>query len=184
MTQDRFFEELQILFPPLKPVQKGDVNWENLEKATRLQFPSNFKEFISVYGSSVWFDTYYLFYTQAKTQKEIDSYKKNLQAKLDDIRFSMYDAETGEQLEYGIGPSNPGLLPFMNDFNGHTHLWLMSDVDPESWPVLLWKMRDTISLGPLSVAEMFLRWLKREEPMFSVWGDSAESDFAKRPLSR
>lgn len=184
MNKASALEELQILCPPLNPVQKGKVDWDKLEKAVGFSYPTSFKNFISVYGSSIWFDTYYLLYTEARTQDEINSYRKQRQAQLDDIRFDMYDGETMEELDYAIGPSNPGLFPFINDFNGYTYLWVMSDDDPDQWSVLQWKMGPTIDLGPLSVAEMFLRWLKREEPMFSAWGDSEESDFAKRPLSR
>lgn len=176
--------ELQKLIPPLQPVEEGEVNWQQLEESMGLQFPSSFKDFISVYGSSIWFDTYSLFFTLAHSSEEIEEYQTTLQEKLDDIRFDMFDGETREELEYGISPTGPGLLPFMIDYNGCTYLWLMSGDDPDQWPVLSWEMGPTYQIGPLSLAEMFLGWLKREEPMLSIWGNSSESEFAKQPLKR
>lgn len=181
---DSALKELQILMPPLEPVEEGEVDWKRLETSLNLQFPKSYKEFISVYGSSIWFDSYSLFYTTAKSQNEIDEYQQTLKEKLDDIRFDMVDGNTRIVLEYGIGPSSPGLLPFMIDYDGDTYLWLMSGEDPEEWPILIWEMGPTYQIGALSLAEMFLRWLKREEPMLSVWGDSAESKFAEQPLKR
>jgi len=182
--------ELQKLIPPLQPVEGGEVNWQQLEESTGLQFPASFKDFISVYGSSIWFDTYSLFFTRAQSSEEIEEYQTTLQEKLDDIRFDMYDEETRDDLEYGIDPSGPGLLPFMIDYNGCTYLWLTSEADPEQWPVLYWQMGATRNLGPLSLAQMFVDWLSRKEPMLSAWGDSDQwkdttaSGFIEPPLSR
>src|SRR4051812_38159294 len=55
---DRSLRKLMKVMPPLKGQRHTKVNWERLEEGVGLTYPQSFKDVVSVYGSSHWFDKF------------------------------------------------------------------------------------------------------------------------------
>ena len=56
--------------PPTDPRHRMSI-WSRLESAVGITYPTSFKEFVEVYGGSVWFDNVCPFFSEATTDDEV-----------------------------------------------------------------------------------------------------------------
>ena len=166
---------LMDLMPPPKNLRFARVQWERLENAIGMAYPSSFKEFIGVYGGSVWFDNLSPFYTEAKSDGEVKKFLKSVEEKLKRLRGNTYD-EDYNCLELPLFPEKGGLLPFMIDYAGNLYNWLSVQENPEKWPIAVWLTGSIRMLDGMTISSMILDWLERKPLMIELWGDVQEFD--------
>ncbi len=75
----RLIEEL----PPPEGVGGRNEDWPRVESEIKLTFPSHFKELLSVYGDSVWFDLYHILYPE--TTEPTESYLSTVRDQLNTL---------------------------------------------------------------------------------------------------
>jgi hypothetical protein len=167
---DRSLRKLMKVIPPLKGQRHTKVNWERLEQHVGLPYPESFKDFVSVYGSSHWFDKLLPFYSTARTVRLAQEYVKSLRAKLDWLAGNMYDAQFNER-EVPLYPEKGGLFPFMADIDGPLYCWRTSSKDPNCWPVYCWMKGPICMLRDVTISGMFLGFLERSPRMVRIWGN-------------
>lgn len=167
---DTSLKKLIELMPPPKKARGKKTDWERLESALGLTYPKAFKEYVAVYGGSVWFDNLSPYYSEAKSTREIKVFIRHLQKRLKDLNGNMYD-NNWQEVDLPLWPNVGGLFPFMIDYSGCQYLWATKSGDPEKWPVVLWQTGAIINLGRITLAQMILGWLQRTPRMRKVWGD-------------
>src|SRR5262245_25972926 len=109
---DRALRKLMKLMPPLKRQRHTKVNWQLLEEQVGLPYPQSFKDFVSIYGSSHWFDKLLPFYSCAPRVQAVKEYIKSVRKKLKPLVENMYD-EQFNKLDIPLYPEKGGLFPFM-----------------------------------------------------------------------
>ncbi len=158
------------VMPPLKEQRHTKVNWERLEKHVGLTYPDSFKGFVSVYGSSHWFEMLLPFYSTARTVRLVQEYVKSVGEKLRWLAGNTYDAKRNK-LDLPLYPEEGGMFPFIEDIDGPMYCWLTEAKDPNRWPVYCW-MRGPITVLPdATISGMFLGFLERSPRMVQLWGD-------------
>jgi hypothetical protein len=146
---------IELLPPPENPTGR-EVDWKRYEDGLGIRYPRYFKEFIAVYGASIWFDNYSLFYPEATTTKDVPSFREEIQEKLDLlVRYGMTD-ENFQSITMPLYPERGGLFPFMIDYDGTYYFWRTEPDDPDSWPLLRWEVDMLRVLKYSTLAEMFL----------------------------
>src|SRR3954447_11389608 len=113
---DRSLRKLMKAMPPLKGQRHTKVKWDRLEEHVSLTYPQSFKEFVSVYGSSHWFDKLLPFYSTARTARFVQEYLKFVGSLLKCLDGHMHDAKYNA-LDIPLYPEKGGLFPFMNDID-------------------------------------------------------------------
>lgn len=155
--------------PPITPPD-ADVDWERLESAISLTYPASFKEFIGVYGSSVWCDHLSPFYSTAKTDGDVKKFLKSVKAKLKPLESNIYD-EHFNKLDFPLYPAEEGLFPFMIDYSSSLYCWQTEKDDPNKWPIVCWFTGQILILEKMTITKMILEWLERKPRMVAIWGD-------------
>ena len=170
------FEALQELverFPPPKKPRSTPVNWERVENHLGMSYPVSFKEFIDVYGGSVWFDNVSPIISQCKNEKQAAEFVEIIKGKIEQVNGDTYD-ENFNEIDVQFYPTSNGLFPFLIDYSGNMYLWARESDDPEEWPIILSHAGWMKTLGVMSIPEMILSWLKGEPSMKKVWGNVEE----------
>lgn len=116
-------DDLTRLIPaPKQPVDTGDEqNWSNMEEKIGISLPTNYKNYISTYGSGQ-IGRFLWIYNPFSNNKNI-----NLLAQSDIVLDALrtIKAEHGESVcPYPIFPEKDGLLPFGRTDNGDDLFWL------------------------------------------------------------
>lgn len=121
------------LVPPAKPVEIPDVSqWTDIEKKMGITFPSDYREFCSVYGTGTLADPGRLMVTLFNPCSK--TYEGRLQTHCEIFQDSK-DMEGDEYVPYDVFPNSPGLLPWASDDNGNTVSWLTKG-PPDKWPIV------------------------------------------------
>lgn len=161
------------LMPPPKKAPDSKVDFAKVEKKLGIEYPPDFKEFVSVYGSSKWCDMIVPVYPRSHSNKDIDEFKQRMQLVFSDyLEGNMYDQDFDE-IEYPYYPEENGLLWFAADFSRGRHFWLMEG-EPSKWPIVCWRGGDTVVVKKMNMTQMFLGWLQRKPRMKDLWGDLGE----------
>jgi hypothetical protein len=156
--------------PPPDPTGRN-VDWERSERGIGLTYPTSFKDFIGVYGASIWFDNLTLFYPERKSYKSVKTFLGAVKARLQLlVKYTILDEEYNEVV-MPLYPEEGGLFPFLADYNGYEFFWQTTGKNPDKWPVVCWKMGPIVLLGRMSIAKMILDFLERKPRMVGVWGD-------------
>jgi len=166
----RGLETLQELVPPLSPTSGNSPNWSQLQMLGSLVYPDSFKAFVGTYGDAIWMDNWSLFYSDGATQSEVNDFLRAVKKKTDDLCNDCHPMDKfGRRMT--VYPAKGGLFPFMIDYSACVYLWDTDSINPEDWPIYVWDRGPTLKIGRYSIAELFLGWLRREEPMLSLLGD-------------
>jgi hypothetical protein len=172
---DRSLRKLMKVVSPLKGQRHTKVNWGRLEECVGLTYPQSFKDFVSVYGSSHWFDKLLPFYSTARTVRLVREYENSVRAKLKWLDGHMRDAKFNK-LDLPLYPEEGGLFPFMADIDGPLYCWLTESKNPSSWPVYCWMEGPITVLPDITISGMLLGFLERSPQMIQVWGDVRDLD--------
>ncbi len=161
---------MKQLPPPSDPTGR-DVNWEASEKAIGLIYPTSFKEFIGVYGGSIWFDNLTLLYPQRNPFPDVSDFLKVVEKKIGLlVEYGILD-EHYNRVSVPLYPDKGGLFPFLADYNGYEFFWQSKEKNSDKWRVFCWKMGPLVSLGTMTIAKMIVEFLERKPRMIDVWGD-------------
>jgi hypothetical protein len=121
-----------VLPPPASPVDPGDAGrWADIERQVGTPLPSDYKEFVAVYGAGKIGDLLLVLnpFARNKHLNLLVQIERHLEA-LRELR------ETGEDSEYTLFPEPGGLLPWGFSENGDILLWL-TEGKPDLWPVVV-----------------------------------------------
>ena len=141
-----------------------------MEKAVEIQYPASFKEFVGLYGGSVWFDNVVPIFIEAKSDAEVKDYLRSVDDNLKPLQNKVFD-EKLRPIKVPIYPEKGGLFPFLVDYSSNLFCWETKDEDPEKWPVYCWLRGPTFVLRKTTIAKMILEWLDHKPQMVKVWGD-------------
>lgn len=116
-------KELTALVPaPMLPVEVGDkVKWESVQEQLGIDFPTDYYEYASTYGSGSFVDTGRLrviVYNPLSSQY-LDSVKAHT-----DLLTSLRAGEGDKFIPYDVFPASGGLLPWGSDDNANEVYWL------------------------------------------------------------
>jgi hypothetical protein len=160
--------------PPANPTGRK-VEWKQFEDGLDLKYPASFKDFIGVYGATIWFDDFTPFYPEVTTTKDVKSFLRSVHAKLKLVADAPVYDEEFQSLELPpLYPDKGGLFPFMADYSSYEYYWKTGNKDPEKWPIVCWKCGVLVVLEKTSIAKMFLDFLERKPRMVKLWGDIKE----------
>jgi len=163
-------KELMQRFPPPANPRFTPINWENLERALGLCYPTSFKEFIDVYGGCIWFDDLSPLYSQALTDKEAIEFREVVDNKCNQDRGDTYDQHF-KPISPPFYPEQGGLFPFLIDYGGNKYFWETESDDPDEWPIVKSHAGWMTRYPAMSIPTMILRWLQRDPQMIEMWGD-------------
>jgi predicted DNA-binding WGR domain protein len=161
VVRDPALVRLAKELPPPEGLKGREVKWDEVEKEVGFTFPTTFKEYISLYGESEWFDLYSsALYPHSHNKK--GEYMKSVRSKLKDVE------EVGdEEVNDILYPEPGGLYPFMVSSDGDYYFWKMDSKDPDQWPLMVWQMPGLFKLEFKTIGEMLLNTLeefKVEDP--------------------
>lgn len=182
---DEKIGELVRMMPPPSNPRFVEVQWPALEEAVGLRYPKSFKEYVAVYGGAVWFDNWCPLYAAAKNDEEIRDYLRTVSNYTSRMKGCM--VKPGKQrrdVEIALYPDQGGLLPFLIDYSGGVYSWKTANTDPDKWPVVCWVDSYIIELRGITIAGMFLEFLRRSERMRRVWGDVNDLEEYRRRVDR
>jgi hypothetical protein len=150
--------ELVAIVPP--PVIPSDVpkspNWTDVESKLGLPLPSDFKEYVTNYGSGLLGK----FIVVANPFSSMEGVELFSVIKMigDTLRIS----NQRQGIAYEVYPSVPGLLPFGGDENGNNLCWL-TEGTPDEWPCIVGAGRDD-------------RWERFDMPMTTFLAKALSGD--------
>lgn len=161
---------MSIMEPPSKP-RDCNVDWERLEGAVGMRYPAHFKEFVGVYGGSVWCDHVCPLYSTANSAAEVKRFIRTVKDNLTPLHDNMYTIKPFKRIEVPLFPDKGGLFPFMVDYSSSLYCWKAVSDNPDDWPTFCW-MRGPIEVFErTTIAQMLVNWLMRRPPMRTLWGD-------------
>lgn len=120
---------IERIAPPEFP-QNTPGDWNLIFENIGTKLPSDYVDFISLYGSGLFGGFYIVLNPFADCESH--NFEIRLQT-FNDSLFSDYHWFLDENLE--IYPKANGLLPCMYDQNGNDYFWLTKG-DPEEWSIL------------------------------------------------
>ena len=112
--------------------------WRELEPSWGITFPSDYKEFISSYGTVCIADFIYVFNPISKN-RNVNLVEMRDQV-LNGFRY-LRDKYGASEVPFPLYPEPGGLLPCGTTDNGNTLFWL-TDGSPENWPLIVSAPRD------------------------------------------
>lgn len=128
----------QLIPPPPFPKENGaHQSWVPVESKLGLRLPSDYKQFIAVYGSGSIAGFISLFnpFTNNRYIRLLDQIEDRTEAaKAMKPLFSV-------QFPFDLYPQTRGLLPFAATGNGDCLYWL-TEGDPDSWSVIVVDSRE------------------------------------------
>jgi SMI1-KNR4 cell-wall len=161
-------ELLRVLPPPKRPLdQRGD--WASVEAALGLRLPSDYKEFISVYGSG-----------RIGTSLVIANpfhwlrHGQSVRATWSDwAKFYPDIAEYGEVIPYPVYPQPGGLLPF-GEFGDVNILNWLTVGEPDLWPFLYYdRDQGFFEIKGLGAVEFILEAVTQRSPLMIRTNDES-----------
>jgi hypothetical protein len=169
---DTALQNLMEAMPPPRRPRSTKVQWPKLEERVGLRFPESFKEYVAVYGGSIWFDNWSPLYVTAKTTDEINGYLRTVSEYTSHMKGRMVKwGKFSEKLDLPLYPEKGGLLPFMIDYSGGMYSWKTAGSDPDCWSVVCRIDSQIAELRKITISGMFLEFLGRSRRMRKVWGD-------------
>lgn len=160
--------------PPPENPRHCDVDWAAVEKTIGLTYPATFKEFVGVYGGSIWCDHFGPFYAAGPLQN-LKKFKRTVADRLKWLEGNMYVFDTGRRkIDLPLYPSAGGLFPFAHDFSGSLYCWQTSSMDPGEWPIVCWFQSSIVVLNDMTIGKMLWDWLDGAPRMVDLWGDIRE----------
>jgi hypothetical protein len=124
-----------ILIRPERPGGTGSATqWRQVEEALGTALPSDYKEFVSQFGSG-YIDRFLWILSPFERW---DS--RNLVWQLDeqrDIGRILRESLGYDMLPFGFYPQPGGLLPWAGTDDGDVLYWATKPADPDRWPVVL-----------------------------------------------
>lgn len=167
-------ETLIEFMPPPQHLHDHQINWHAVEEVLGLKYPTSFKEFISVYGASKWFDYFSPFYLTSNDEVQLGDFRKTAAYYLDYLKDNILTSQQkGDYIPQGFVPFPEAgcYFPFMIDEGSNFYFWKTDMSSPEDWPIIIGPYGELNILENMSITEMFLSYLNREPPMFDIWGD-------------
>jgi hypothetical protein len=181
---DSTLKRLMTKMPPPPDPTGRNVDWERSEAEIGLTYPASFKEFIGVYGASIWFDNLTPLYPELTSYKDAKTFLAAVKAKLQLlVKYKILD-EKYHEVAMPLYPEEGGLFPFLADYNGWEYFWQTTGKNPDKWPVVCWKMGPIVLLGRITIAKMILDFLERKPRMIAVWGDIRDYEPERIRLDR
>ena len=145
---------IELLPPPPDPPGRK-VNWQEHEAALGITYPRWLKDFIAVYGGSIFFDNFSILYPAPECY-DVDSFRQAVNDQLDLlVKYGMTD-EDFNPIKVPLYPEPGGLFPLMVDYDGTYYFWKMEPENPDRWPLLRWEVDTLRTLKYPTLAEMFL----------------------------
>tara|TARA_R110002049_G_scaffold307408_1_gene507814 strand:+ start:1053 stop:1628 length:576 start_codon:yes stop_codon:yes gene_type:complete len=171
---DEQLTRLTQLMPPPSTLYYKNVDWEDIEKKIGIKYPTSFKEYIGVYGESVWFDTYSPFYPDSSADDAIEDFLKTTDYYLSFLRETICTEKRSKPFkkeDYIPFPEQGCFFPFMIDYNGSYYYWKTDSADPERWPIIVGPYGHYTIIENTSISKMFTSFIEGCNPMNSFWGD-------------
>lgn len=168
--------------PPPEKVPNKDVDWSLLENGLGLKYPDAFKEFVGVYGSSVWCDHFSPFYDLGESEKGVKAFVKAVKGKLKPLSGNMFD-EKHKAVVLPLFPDGAGLFPFMIDYSSSLYSWNTENKDPNKWPIVCWLTGQIVILEEMSISKLLLEWLEAKPALAKILGDASELPSERLKLS-
>lgn len=167
---DQSLLQLKNAMPPLKSTRSTNLSWNRLESRVGLTYPASYKEFVSVYGGSIWCGNWCPFYDDAKSDKKLHEFMQSIADFMGYMRGNMHDWDDLTDIDLPLYPEDGGLFPFLVDYNNSSFCWRTKYPDPNKWPVICWVDRRIAELRGITIAGMFLEWIQGKKRMTKVWG--------------
>jgi hypothetical protein len=148
----------------------SEEDWQRAEAALGIRLPSDYKHYLSTYGSGR-VDGFLDIFNPAATEQW-----ENLLARLAEQRDVFADMQRGSHpIRYDLFPASPGLLPIGQTDNGDMVFYL-ADGDAETWTIALLPARGRdVQVYPGSLSAFLVAAIRHQ-----VEGFPAE--FASPPL--
>jgi len=167
MSMASQLDRLVKLMPPLSPRPGNVVDWKLAEDVFGVTFPTDYKQFIDLYGNVIWCDAFRPFYPNTSSRAECENSKQHYL----DVLSKMYkfDIITGDGVRVDIPPypTRGGLLPCLADTDGGWVCWHMKG-NPEKWTMTLYN-GGTMWFFPMSLTKMIADWIEQVPPADAVW---------------
>lgn len=138
----------RVLAPPLKPhcAVRDEAAWQTLEQQHQLIFPSDFKQFIGVYGTGTIVDFITIF-NPFSTYESANFFHN--------MNFVLPNERRFQQIPLPLYPEPNGLLPFANTYDGD-NLWWQTTGAPDEWHTVITRVKsDEYERYPLTMTEFF-----------------------------
>jgi hypothetical protein len=134
MALEQFVETIQ---PPTKPVENGkNEDWIEVEQALKTKLPSDYKNYINIFGTGCLFDFIWVFNPFSKNSN-LNLYS---QIKLQLDAIIILEKEFDERCPYPIYPVMGGLLPWGITNNGDIMFWFTKG-EPNFWTTAIHESR-------------------------------------------
>jgi len=133
----------QVLGPPER--EPSRVPWELSTEEVGLTFPSDYRDFINLYGSveingelSVWSPAMRPSEPGAPGGLAGFVWNTTREGGIGDYLASAYEEGDYRECPYPVYPAPGGLLIWANNFNADHCFWLTEGADPDKWPIVVW----------------------------------------------
>lgn len=128
-------EKLKILFPenysklPLDNYSK----WNEIEKKLGVNLPTDYKEFIDLFGAGI-IDDFILVFSPFSENENMNFF---IQQDLNNEAYSTLKESHPNEFPYQIFTKKSGLLPWGRTENGDILNWIV-DMNLDEWPILIY----------------------------------------------
>lgn len=124
--------KLILPIPDLANSTANSSKWREVEKKIGVVLPSDYKEFISLYGSGV-IDNFIMIYSPFTENENMNFFN---QQKLNNEAYINLKVSFPEDFPYEVFPTNGGILPWGRTENGDTLNWIV-DTNHGDWAILV-----------------------------------------------
>lgn len=115
----------------------AEVDWNSVERVWGTRFPADYMEFMRWYGVGTFNDSLHVTPPPSGDAVLMEEATSHLAGGLEWLgRF-------GDAPPWGAFPSRPGLIRWGSTTEGDDGFWLVSDSDPDLWPVVVWNRGST-----------------------------------------
>ncbi|MER5182773.1 SMI1/KNR4 family protein [Streptomyces sp. NPDC002896] len=144
------------------------VDWPAVERAWGVVFPSDYREFVSVYGAGT--------VGNAEIEGDMDEETEAAREEWED-GFATHPE--------GMDPKSGGLVAWGVDAAGDVLCWFTAGADPDSWPVLLYSRRtDRWTLYRCGMATFLCKLFQAELYLYPLSFPEHVREAAPRFLTR
>jgi hypothetical protein len=163
-----YIEKLKKAMPPLDPPPDNVVDWAMVRDVYGLDFPNDFKDFITTYGNVIWCDLFRAIYPETGTRQECEASRTDVLETLSLIGGDrLYDVD-GNVVEVPCYPTPGGLLPCLTDTNSDFILW-RTEGEPDDWTVVKYSCGN-VFMFDFGLTQLICDWIERVPPADQVWG--------------
>ena len=135
---------LDVLKPPSQPAEVGNPDsWVDLEKNINSLLPSDYKSFLSHYGTG-WVGHFIIIWNPF-AENDYVNYIYRLNEFLTDVKMTKQDrpvSEIDDLFPLPFFPDEAGLLPFGSSVNGDTFFW-RTNGKPKEWRIAINRIRSS-----------------------------------------